>query len=160
MNTLQQFLPKLSKQCGLSRIFTNHSIRSTAATLLHQDNFDPTAVKSITGHKSLSSLAVYQRTSSEQKIEMAQALHSKIAGRHSVATATIVSASQGASSTTDRGDSLPTISSLPDLGDLNGVFDDIYIPEDISFPASFPPGLGLFNNCNIGSVSVVYKFGP
>ena len=161
IHTLQKFLPNLSKKCGLSQIYTNHSIRSTAATLLHQDKFDPTAVKSITGHKSLSSLAVYQRTSSEQKIEMAHALHSRVAGRHPAPSSSSATASHGASSIQGRGDSLPTSISLSDFGDLNDVFDDINIPEDIapvSIPPSFPPG--LFNNCNIGSVNVVYKFGP
>ena len=160
VNTLQQFLPKLSQQCGLSQIYTNHSIRSTSATLLHQDKFDPTAVKSITGHKSLSSLAVYQRTSSKQKIEMAHALHRKIAGGgHSVPSAS-ASSSHGASSIpTPRGDSMPASMSISELGDLNFVFDDINIPEDIApGPASFPQG--LFNNCNIGSISIVYKYGP
>ena len=37
-------------------------------------------MQSVTGHKSISSLAIYQRTSLSQKMDMAQTLHSKIAG--------------------------------------------------------------------------------
>ena len=85
----------------------------------------------------------------------------RVAGRHPAPSSSSATASHGASSIQGRGDSLPTSISLSDFGDLNDVFDDINIPEDIapvSIPPSFPPG--LFNNCNIGSVNVVYKFGP
>ncbi|KAK7094075.1 hypothetical protein V1264_007745 [Littorina saxatilis] len=75
---LQQFLPKLSKQCGLSQIYTNHSIRATSATVLHRASHAPAAIQSVTGHKSLSSLAIYQHTSAQQKMDMGDTLHQHI----------------------------------------------------------------------------------
>ena len=80
VNKMDTFLQDLSQKCGLSRIYTNHSLRATAATLLHQQDFPAQSVQSITGHKSLSSLSIYQRTSTKQKIQMATSLHQHIAG--------------------------------------------------------------------------------
>ena len=82
INTLDKFLPELSQRCNLSRVYTNHSIRATTATVhvLHQERFDLKEVQSVTGHKSLSSLAIYQRTSGHQKHTMAKALHSRVTG--------------------------------------------------------------------------------
>ena len=73
-------LGKKCPKCGLSRIYSNHSLRATAATLLHQQDFQAQFVQSITGHKSLSSLSIYQRTSTKQKPQMATSFHQHIAG--------------------------------------------------------------------------------
>ena len=81
VNTMAKFLPELSRKCELSQIYTNHSIRSTTGTVLHQSRYSTREIQSVTGHKSISSLAIYQRTSSSQKMDMAKTLHHKIAGR-------------------------------------------------------------------------------
>ena len=52
----------------LSQIYTNHSIRATGATILGRNCSMPMAqIMAVTGHKSASSVAVYQRVSSKEK---------------------------------------------------------------------------------------------
>ena len=80
VNTLQTFLAKLSKKCGLSQIYTNHSIRATSATVLHRAHHAPAEIQAVTGHKSLASLAIYQHTSVQQKLDMGDTLARQIAG--------------------------------------------------------------------------------
>jgi hypothetical protein len=46
----------------LSQIYTNHSIRATGATILGR-NCSMAQIMAVTGHKSASSVAVYQRVS-------------------------------------------------------------------------------------------------
>jgi integrase len=49
----------------LSQIDTNHSIRATGATILGR-NCSMAQIMAVTGHKSVSSVAVYQRASSKE----------------------------------------------------------------------------------------------
>ena len=72
--TLSSFMGNLSSQLNLSRRYTNHSIRATGATLLSRANFNNAQIMSVTGHKSVSSLAVYQRVSEKEKMSMGDAL--------------------------------------------------------------------------------------
>ena len=70
--TLSKFMTKLTTLCNLSQSYTNHCIRATGATLLSRANFSPAQIMSVTGHKSISSLAVYQRVSNTEKLQMAK----------------------------------------------------------------------------------------
>ena len=122
-NALTTFLSKLSQKCQLSRIYSNHSIRNTAATLLHNNSFAPASIQSITGHKSLQSLAVYQETSSSKKLQMADTLHEHIAGK---------SLSLAIPSTSHTG----TVNEIETITDseLNIIFSDENKPDDTSNP--------------------------
>lgn len=73
-DALASFLPKLSREVALSRIYTNHSIRVTGTSILSQMNFNIAQIMSA-GHKSVSSLALYQKVGDPEK----QALGSVIA---------------------------------------------------------------------------------
>lgn len=74
---LAKFMYKLSVSCGLSQSYANHSIRATGATILTEcNNFADAQIMSVTGHKSVSSLAIYQRTSDQKKIKMGTILNS------------------------------------------------------------------------------------
>ena len=66
--TLASFMSKLSKDTDLSQMYTNHSIRATCATILTKRMFSPSQIMAVTGHKSVQSLTVYQRTDTEEKI--------------------------------------------------------------------------------------------
>jgi hypothetical protein len=79
--TLRDFMKNISTKVGLSRIYTNHSCRTTGATVLSKSGFNPAQVMSVTGHKSVNSLAQYQRVSSEEKLTMGSALSSALEGR-------------------------------------------------------------------------------
>ena len=78
--TLKSFMKNLSIKIGLSRVYTNHSCRTTGATILSRFGFNNAQVMSVTGHKSVSSLAQYQRVSSEEKLNMGTALSSALLG--------------------------------------------------------------------------------
>ena len=58
-------------------IYTNHSIRATGATILGR-NCSMAQIMAITGHKSASSVAVYQRVSSKEKQVMGDIITSSV----------------------------------------------------------------------------------
>ena len=68
------FMSNLSNHLQLSTRFTNHSICATDATLSSGSNFYNTQIMSVTGHKSVLLLAVYQRVSEKEKISMDDAI--------------------------------------------------------------------------------------
>jgi hypothetical protein len=76
-DSLSQFMPKLSQQIGLSTIYTNNSVRATGATILGM-NFSVAQIMSVTGHTSVSSCAVYQRVSNNEKQVMGDVISSPI----------------------------------------------------------------------------------
>ena len=77
---LRTFMKEISVKYGLSQIYTNHSIRVTGATILTRDSYASSQIKEVTGHKSVSSLAIYQRVSNKEKMQMGQSLCDKTLG--------------------------------------------------------------------------------
>ena len=65
-NTLEKFMGRLSDRNNLSEDYTNHCIRVTGATNL--------TIMSITGHKSIESLAIYQCVQEDEKLKMGMSL--------------------------------------------------------------------------------------
>ena len=58
-NTLGNMMQSISKDCQLSKIYTNHSLRATIVHLLDVDRFPDRHIMSVTGHKAESSLKTY-----------------------------------------------------------------------------------------------------
>lgn len=75
---LSTFMSDLSTAVGLSLRYTNHSVRATGATILSKGGYHPAQIMSVTGHKSVSALTVYQRVSDEEEISMGQAINDHI----------------------------------------------------------------------------------
>ena len=73
-NKLSTFMSTLSIAAGLSYKYTNHCIRVTEATNLTRACFSANQIMSITGHKSVNSLAMYQRVSGNEKMMMGLSL--------------------------------------------------------------------------------------
>ena len=74
-NTLDSFVTKIARKCGLQENgYTNHSLRVTAITSLTRNKFSNKEIMAITGHKSSSSLEIYQRVHSEEKMKMGHTL--------------------------------------------------------------------------------------
>ena len=64
-NTLGTFMSSISKELKLSQKYTNHCIRATAVSLLHQCNFEARHIMRVLGHKSESNIRSYSRRLSE-----------------------------------------------------------------------------------------------
>jgi hypothetical protein len=77
VNKLRSFMPTISSFLRLSKRYTNHTLRATAITLLGE-KFQDTDVRTVSGHKSVSSLAIYKRTSLEQRKNMSLHLHNAL----------------------------------------------------------------------------------
>lgn len=69
-------MKKLSEGAKRSQIYTNHSIRVTGASILTKSMLNPSQIMAVTGHKSVQSLTVYQRTDTEEIIAMGKSLNS------------------------------------------------------------------------------------
>jgi len=74
----KQFRDRISELCSLSTKYTNYCIRATGVTLLSRSMFNPAQIMAVTGHASVSSLAVYQRVSDSEKVAMGKAIASSI----------------------------------------------------------------------------------
>ncbi|CAG2238771.1 E3.1.3.1 [Mytilus edulis] len=78
-NTLGALMAKISNCAGLSKVYTNHSIRSTSITTLSESGFEDRKIKTVSKHKSLQSIESYSRDSSlPQKKKMSKALASSL----------------------------------------------------------------------------------
>jgi hypothetical protein len=51
INTLNGMMPRISRQAGLSNIYTNHSIRATSITIMDEAGMEARHIMRITGHK-------------------------------------------------------------------------------------------------------------
>ena len=68
------FMSTLSNLTGLSYKYTNHCVHVTGTTNLTRANFSPNQIMSVTGHKSVNSLAMYQRVNGNEKLMMGMSL--------------------------------------------------------------------------------------
>ena len=67
----RKFMGRISKAFQLTEHYTNHCIRVTGATnLTRSGKFTAKQIMSVAGHKSLQSLATYQRVHSDEKLMM------------------------------------------------------------------------------------------
>ena len=73
-NTLDKFLSRLSKSCELSDHYTNHCVCVTGITNFKSNNCTNKQIMSVSGHKSLQSLAIYQKVSYDEKLMMGMKL--------------------------------------------------------------------------------------
>ncbi len=62
VNALKKIVKELTSQAGLVGNFTNHSLRSTAATRMYSKGIDEQVIKEVTGHRS-DAVRAYKRTS-------------------------------------------------------------------------------------------------
>ena len=66
VNRLRDCIKDICTKAGFSGFFSNHSLRSTAATRLYHCNIDEQLIQEITGHRSLA-VRSYKRTSQAQR---------------------------------------------------------------------------------------------
>ena len=69
----------MSEKANLSTKYTNHSLRATSASRLFACNVPEKLIQEKTGHRSLSGLRVYERTTSGQEKNITKILESSSA---------------------------------------------------------------------------------
>ena len=67
-NIIGNMMQKISKEAGLSKIYTNHSIRATVITTLDHAGFEARHIQQISGHKTAASLQHYAQVVSEDQL--------------------------------------------------------------------------------------------
>ncbi len=74
INTLNLFMQNLSIDCRSSQKYTNHSLSTTAITMLARSGFSPKQIMAASGHKSVQGLVIYQRVSDKEKLAMGHSM--------------------------------------------------------------------------------------
>ncbi|KAL5022064.1 hypothetical protein ScPMuIL_001219 [Solemya velum] len=145
---MKSFMCKWSQAYGLSMVYTNHSIRSTGATILTKKKYVDGQVMAVTGHKSVQSLTVYQQVDTEEKLCMGRSISETIDGAGANLALPVPQAGPVVPVPGPSGQSaMMVIDQLKDV-DLGQLFDD-FEPT-----AYFKPNVApqIFNNC-----SVIYR---
>ena len=75
-NKLRECIKEMCTKAGIPGFFTNHSLRSTAATRMYRSDIDEQLIMEITGHRSLA-VRSYKRTSNEQRKKASKCLFEK-----------------------------------------------------------------------------------
>ena len=75
INTLGNLMKEISRDANLSIIYTNHSIRATAVTVLDNCGMEARHIMAVSGHKSEQSIRSYSRTSAGMKRVMSNQLN-------------------------------------------------------------------------------------
>ena len=66
-NTIGSLMKTISVEYKLSKVYTNHCIRSTAVSVLDNNNFEARQIMRVSGHKSETSIRSYSRQLTECK---------------------------------------------------------------------------------------------
>ncbi len=66
VNTLQDVVKKLCQKAGLEGHYTNHLLRSTCVTRIHQAGVDEQLIAEVTGHRSLA-ICLYKHLNDQQR---------------------------------------------------------------------------------------------
>ena len=80
VNSLDNMMKSISKEAGLSKVYTNHSVRATAITLWSNANVQNRHIMAISGHRSEQSLVHYNSQPSTSQLHncstvLSNALH-------------------------------------------------------------------------------------
>ena len=95
VNTLREFMARMSHAASLSCVYTNHSIRAAGCTFLHRSNFSPKQIMSVTGHHSLNSLSIYEKVSTNEKLTMGMCMNYYLATDNFVTSPALQAVSPG-----------------------------------------------------------------
>ena len=77
-NTMSVMIKRISEKAGLSRSFTNHSVRATCITKLAKAGVPDSVIMATSGHKRAESLLSYNRHSNLQRKRTAAVLDEEV----------------------------------------------------------------------------------
>ena len=80
VNKLNSIMKNMAEKAGLTTKFTNHSERKTMMQTLVNQNFPPTDIIQLSGHKNLQSVTHYSTVNESQQMEMSRTLSSVATG--------------------------------------------------------------------------------
>jgi hypothetical protein len=173
IHCISTFMSNISYQLQLSKKYTNHCLRATAITILGKKNFQDTEIAAFSGHKSLSSLSIYKRTSETVKENMSTALHESIAASSSSKPSTSPETTSVVSEPflpeTSFPENVPTSSTninnlhSRDIQDLNIPYfddaDDLMLSNIMDeLESRQRVGLTMFSNCNVNITNLNVTF--
>lgn len=72
--SLGDMMKRISKEANLSRIYTNHSIRATAVTILDKSGFEARHIMTVSWNRKESSTRAYSKTDQTAKRRMSETL--------------------------------------------------------------------------------------
>ena len=148
-NTLGDLMKSISREANLSQIYTNHSIRATAVTVLDHSNVEAMHIMRVSGHKSESSIRSYARRLSENKQrEISTTLAEACRFSYYSDKPDAASSPDLALTSSQCEDALDTISSSP-LPRLSLPGSPIVHASQTNSLESLTFASGAFNNCNI-----------
>lgn len=78
---LGDMMKVISKEAELSRVYTNHSIRATTISILNSNGVEGRDIVALSGHRSITSLQSYCKTSNDRKRAMSQMLSAAVQDR-------------------------------------------------------------------------------
>ena len=73
-HTLCEKMKCISKEAEFSKIYTNHSIRATAVTILDKCGYEARHIMAVSGHKSESSKQSYCKADTSMKKQMSESM--------------------------------------------------------------------------------------
>jgi len=80
-STLSNFMATICKLCNISTRYTNHCLRVSTINLL-KSNFSDSDIMCISGHKSVESLKLYERTTEDEKEKMSDCITNSIINKN------------------------------------------------------------------------------
>ena len=80
VNKLNSIMKNMAEKAGLTTKFTNHSGRKTMMQTLVNQNFPPTDIIQLSGHKNQQSITHYSTVNESQQMEMSRTLSSVATG--------------------------------------------------------------------------------
>ena len=90
-SVITKMMPTLSRNAGLSQVYTNHCVRASTVTALHKAGIEGRRICQLTKHKNESSLAHYvSGSSSAQKRECSEILSGSLIGGQPHSSSTLV----------------------------------------------------------------------
>lgn len=80
VHMISKFMANICNLCNITIPYTNHCLRVSAINIM-KNNFSDADIMSITGHKSINSLKLYERTTEKDKEDISDCISSKLVSK-------------------------------------------------------------------------------